>query len=499
MAEWRMLAIHFEISDSPGMRAVLILLVFSLFIPFSLSARTWKQAATGKEIVADLIKVEDGKAHLKLPDGRVGQVEVLSLSLEDQAYLTSVENASSPGATSGGEWPTFRGPNGDGVSTDTGLLDAWPEDGPDQLWVYNEAGMGYSGYSISGGKLYTMGTRGEDLTVICLDVETGGEVWSTGIAEDDQEGYNAGWGHGPRSTPTISDGHLYVLGPKGTLACLNATDGKKVWDKHLVDDFKGKSGGWGFSESPLVEGDHLIVAPGGSEAGIVCLDKTSGATVWKADEVQPGKAEYASIIRTEINGVKQYVKLFESALVGVSAADGSLLWSSEWAGKTAVIPTPIVSGNQVYITSGYGVGSKLIEIDASNSTKDVWVNTTMKNHHGGVIKVGDHLYGFSDGGGLICQDWESGEMTWNEKARFTTKGSVHVAEGNLYALNEEDGTITLATATPDGFEQKGQFQLEPQSSNRNPKGKIWTHPVVIGGKLFLRDQEYIVAYDVTAK
>lgn len=484
------------------MRSIFILLVVSLFSTYSLSARTWKQAATGKEIVAELIKVEDGKVHLKLADGRIGQVEVISLSLEDQEFLSQIESkqaSSPPSASSAGEWPAFRGPNADGISTDTGLLASWPEGGPDQLWVFEDAGMGYSGFSIGGGKLFTMGTRGEDLTVICVDVATGAEVWSTKIDEDDQKGYNAGWGHGPRSTPTISDGHIYALGPKGTLACLSAADGKKVWDKHLVDDFKGKAGGWGFSESPLVDGDHVIIAPGGDEAGIVCLDKKTGSVVWKAEDVKPGKAEYATVIATEINGVKQYVKLFEQLLVGVSAADGSLLWSSDWNGKTAVIPTPIVSGNEVYITSGYGVGSKLVEVGSSNTTTDVWVNTTMKNHHGGVVKVGDHLYGFSDGGGLICQDWKTGEMTWNEKARFTTKGSVHVAEGNLYALNEEDGTITLATATPSGFEQKGQFQLSPQSENRNPKGKIWTHPVVAGGKLFLRDQEIIVAYDVKAK
>lgn len=501
VAERRELAKLPQISDSSPMRSILILLVVSLCSTFSLSARTWKQAASGKEIVAELIKVEDGKAHLKLADGRVGQVEVLSLSLEDQEFIRELEaNApASTGATAGGEWPAFRGPNGDGISTDTGLLDSWPEGGPEKLWVFDQAGMGYSGFSISGGKLYTMGTRDEDLTVICVDVATGAEVWSTKIATDDQQGYNAGWGHGPRATPTVSDGHVYALGPKGTLACLSAEDGKKVWDKNLVSDFKGKAGGWGFSESPLVDGDHVVITPGGEEAGIVCLDKKSGSVVWKADDVKPGKAEYAMIVPAEINGVKQYVRLFESIIVGVSAEDGSLLWSSGWGGKTAVIPTPVVDGNEVYVTSGYGVGSKLVAVDSTNNASDVWINTTMKNHHGGVVKVGDHVYGFSDGGGLMCQDWKSGEMTWNEKDRFTTKGSVHVAEGNLYALNEEDGTITLAAATPKGFEQKGQFQLEPQSSNRNPKGKVWTHPVVIGGKLFLRDQEYIVAYDVKAK
>jgi outer membrane protein assembly factor BamB len=115
------------------------------------------------------------------------------------------------------------------------------------------------------------------------------------------------------------------------------------------------------------------------------------------------------------------------------------------------------------------------------------------------VKVGEKLYGFSDGGGLICQDWDSGEMTWNEKGQYTSKGAVHVADGKLYALNEGDGVITLAEASPDGFEQLGQMTLEPQSENRNPKGKIWTHPVVVGGRLYLRDQEIVISYDVSAK
>ncbi|MCB1087929.1 MAG: PQQ-like beta-propeller repeat protein, partial [Verrucomicrobiae bacterium] len=226
------------------------------------------------------------------------------------------------------------------------------------------------------------------------------------------------------------------------------------------------------------------------------LNKKTGATVWEAADLGAGKAEYASVVITEMNGKRQYIKLFDTQVVSVDAENGKPLWKSDWPGKTAVIPTPIVDGNEVYVTSGYGVGSKLFKVGADNATEDVWVNTVMKNHHGGVVKVGDKLFGFSDGGGLICQDWKTGEMVWNEKGRFTTKGAVMVADGNLVCLNEDDGTVTLAKASPDGFEQLGQFQLEPQSSNRNPKGKIWAHPVVIGGKLYLRDQEYIVCYDV---
>jgi len=475
--------------------------LFFLIAASPLFARTWTQAATGRTIVADLVKVEGTQVHLKREDGRIFVVELDSLSEEDREFVKAAPAAAPEAQAAGGQgdWPNFRGPKLDGISPDANLLDSWPDDGPEQVWVFDDAGMGYSGFSVVGGKLFTMGTRGNDCMVICIDTADGSEVWSTRISDDDQQGYNTGWGHGPRSTPSVSEGHVYALGPKGTVACLDADTGKVVWDVDLQNDFGGKAGGWGFSASPLIDGPYIVLAPGGQDAGLVCLDKKEGDIIWKAEEVKPGKAEYATIIPTEIHGVKQYVRLFEKELVGVAAEDGKLLWSSPWEGRTAVIPTPIVRDNEVYITSGYGVGCKLVRINDDFSTEDVWINKEMKNHHGGVVKFGDHLYGFSDGAGLICQDWESGELVWNEKGRFTTKGAVHIADGKLYALNEEDGALTLAEASPDGFEELSRFVFEPQSENRNPKGRIWTHPLVVGGKLYLRDQEYILCYDVSAQ
>lgn len=484
------------------MKRSLPLVVVLLFMAMPLVARTWKQASTGKSIDAELIKVEDGKAHLKLADGRTGLVEVLSLSLEDQAFLASVEKSEATATTTsatGGQWPAFRGPKGDGISPDSNLLEEWPEAGPEKLWVYEQAGMGYSGFSIVDGRLYTMGTRGDDVTLVAVDVATGKEIWATAVSKDDKEGYASGWGHGPRSTPTYSDGHVYGIDPKGGVFCLQAESGELVWKKHLVDDFQGQMGGWGFSESPLIDGDKLVLAPGGKEAGMVALDKKTGDLIWAAAELKPGKAEYATVIPAEINGISQYIKLFEQELVGVNAEDGKVIWTSPWGGKTAVIPTPIVSGNEIYVSSGYGVGCKLVRIGSDNKPSDVWENKTMINHHGGVIKVGEHLYGFSDAKGLICQDWESGEMVWNEKGQFTLKGSVHIADGHIYAFNEDDGTLTLVEVNPKEYKQKGQFKLDPQSPNRNPKGKVWTHPLVLDGKLYLRDQEYLVCYDVSAK
>lgn len=461
-------------------------------------ARTWTQSSTGKKIEADFVALE-GETVILNVGGRKAQVPLAALSAEDQAYAKQEATKGAGSATGGaaaGDWPQWRGPNRDGISTETGLMKEWPADGPKQAWVYKDAGMGYASFVVVGGKLFTIGTRGSDVYAICVDTATGKEVWSTKFGSDDQQGYAAGWGHGPRSTPTYSEGMLYVLDAKGNFACLDAAQGEVKWSKNLATDFGGQAGGWGFAESPLVDGDKVVVSPGGQKAGIVAFDKKTGSTVWEATDVKPGKAEYATLVPVEMNGKRQYVRLFESQVVSVDAETGKQLWKSDWPGKTAVIPTPIVDGNEVYVTSGYGVGSKLFKVGADNSTSDVWMNTVMKNHHGGVVKVGDHVYGFSDGGGLICQDWKTGEMVWNEKGRFTTKGAVHIADGKLIALNEDDGTVTLAEVSPEGFKQLGQFTLDPQSPNRNPKGKVWTHPLVVGGKLYLRDQEFIVCYDV---
>lgn len=485
------------------MKSTVALLAISFALTANLSARSWKQAATGKVIEAELVKFEDGKVHLKLADGRVGQVDVNSLSLEDQEYIASLQSLPAATAGEGGSaWPQFRGPNHDGISPDAGLLSEWPDGGPQKLWVFEGAGLGYSGMSVVGDSLYTLGTKGDEITVVCVDITNGMEVWSTKIGTDDQNGYNVGWGHGPRSTPTIADGKVYVLGPKGLLVCLDAVEGSKVWSKNLVDDFGGKSGGWGFSESPLVDGDKVVIGPGGSDSPVVALNKDNGNTIWKASgfSVGGGKAEYATVVALDLNGRRQYLRLFNDKLVSLDSVTGDLLWSTDWPGgqSPAVIPTPIADGDEILIASGYGVGSKLVKIDADNQPSDVWQEKTLKVKHGGMIKMGDHVYGSSEGEGLVCLEWESGELAWNEKGQFFgSTDSVALADGMLYVLNDQTGTLSLVKASPDGFEQTGQFTMDPQSDQRHQKGKVWTYPLVVGGKLFLTDQEIIICYDIS--
>lgn len=474
--------------------SLLALVLCALPVPVSWG-RVWTQAASGRTLDAEFVRVSDQKVELKLQSGKMAQVPIATLSVDDQAYIRDLLAA---GGSGGADWPRFRGVKQDGISPDSGVLKEWPAGGPKKLWSYDEAGAGYSAYSIVGGRLFTAGTRGEKLVAIALNAETGAELWVSELGVDDQSGYSAGWGHGPRGIPTFDSGKLYLLGPKGDLYCVDAEGGKVLWSKDLRKEFSGEGGGWGYSESPLVDGDRVVVAPGGSNASVVALDKETGNVLWQSPIPKAGKAEYATIVAAELDGKPQYVKLFQQLLVGVSASDGQLLWESEWpVGRTAVIPTPIVEGNHVYITSGYGAGSKLVEVE-NGKASEVWMSKDMKNHHGGVIKIGDYLYGFSDGAGLVCQSWKTGDLMWNEKGQQgeLVKGAVHAVDGLLVCLNERDGAVSLVEANPEKFVSKGTFKLDPQSKGRSPKGMIWTHPLVLNGKLYLRDQEYIHCYAV---
>lgn len=248
-------------------------------------------------------------------------------------------------------------------------------------------------------------------------------------------------------------------------------------------------GHWGYAESPLVDGNRVMISPGGAEDSIVALDLKTGKKIWGSD-LGVGSAEYTSMVAAEISGTKQYVKLFMDKFAGVDAESGKKIWESDWRGSTAVASAPIVSDDKVFVTTGYGVGCKLVKVKGK-STSEEWDNKKMKNHHGGVVKVGDHIYGFSDSAGLVCQSWETGEQVWNHKERFTIKGSLCAADGMLFCYNEDGGGVTLAKASPEGFEKLGQFEIEKLSGR-----KTWAYPVVVGGKLYVRDQNYLACFDV---
>ncbi|MCC6231142.1 MAG: PQQ-like beta-propeller repeat protein [Verrucomicrobiales bacterium] len=387
------------------------------------------------------------------------------------------------------DWPEWRGPLRSDHSPDTGLLKQWPSTGPKQLWVNRDGGLGYAGFSVIGNTLLTMGLRADQEFLLALDATTGKELWATPAGPK----YPNNWGDGPRATPTVSGDKVLTLGGQGVLVCASLKDGKVLWQKSLVTDLGGKLQSWGYTESPLVIQDLVICTPGGSQGTLAALHLADGTTAWRSTELTDA-AQYSSPIRVEHGGKTQIVQLVMSKVFGVDPTSGKVLWQHEWPGRVAVIPTPIYHDGHVYVSSGYGVGCMLLKLGADQSVTKVYDNKVMKNHHGGVILVGEHLYGHSDGPGWVCQKFLTGEEVWADKS--LGKGAVHYADGMLYCLDEGSGEVAMVEASPKGWLEKGRFKLDPQTTQRNPQGRIWTHPVVVNGRLYLRDQELIHCYDV---
>ncbi|HUE70301.1 MAG TPA: PQQ-binding-like beta-propeller repeat protein [Pirellulaceae bacterium] len=389
----------------------------------------------------------------------------------------------------GEDWPQWRGPNRDDVSQEKGLLQEWPEGGPQRLWLSSDAGLGYSGFSVVGDTLYTMGARGEEEFLIAVNASNGTEKWSIPVGLLYKESH----GNGPRGTPTVDGDRVYALSGNGTLACAKGADGSIVWKVEMAA-LGGRRPNWGYCESPLVDGEKVVCTPGGEQGAVVALNKMNGELIWQSKDFTAG-AQYSSIIIAEHNGRRQYVALTQKKFAGIDAASGDVLWASDWHGQTAVVSTPIFHDGHVYISSGYGSGgSKLVELEADGSATDVYDNKVMVNHHGGVVRIGDHLYGYSDGKGWVCQDFKSGEMVWNERAKLG-KGCLTYADGRLYLMDERGGNVALIEASPNGYHEHGRFTLDPQSRQRTG-GRVWTHPVVANGKLFLRDQELLFCFDI---
>jgi len=397
--------------------------------------------------------------------------------------LLSLLSTAAAAQTAGGEWPQWRGPNRDGVSQETGLLKQWPEGGPPLAWKAAGAGKGYSSVAVSKGRIYTMGLRGDKEYVIAFDAATGKEVWATphGAAYHDDRG------DGPRGTPTVDGDRLYSLGGNGDLSAIDAKTGKIVWSLNVLQKFGGKNISWGISESPLVLGDRLLVNAGGPDASIVALSKKDGAVLWKT---QSDKAGYSSAVPLKVNNKTQVVFFTQQRALGLDPADGKVLWEyAKPSNNVANVATPVARGNRVWISSDYGTGGGLVEIRADGKAQEVYFTKEMRNHHSTSILVGEHLYGFSSGI-LTAMRFDTGEVVW--KDRSVGKGSLVFADGHLYALSE-NGVVGLVEASPAGYREKGRFRI-PQDSL-----PTWAHPVVAGGRLYLRDQDTLYAYDVRAK
>lgn len=390
------------------------------------------------------------------------------------------------------DWPQWRGPNRDGISRETGLLQAWPSAGPKRVWLSRDIGIGYSAPVVAGGKIFIMGTKDGKEQLFAKEAKGGKTLWTAplgGILSNN-------WGDGPRGAATVDGDKVYALGAKGGLICANVGDGKVNWRVEMVKDLGGKVPGWGYTESVLVDGDHVICTPGGKRGTLAAIDKKTGEVIWRSGDWTDG-AQYASVVPAELNSQRQFIQLTQKTLAGVSARDGSVLWRNAWSGRTAVIPTPIVRKNEVYISSGYGAGCRKITIGVAHKVTEDYSNKNIKNHHGGVLLLDGHLYGYSDGRGWTCQNLKSGDVVWDSKK--LGKGCVFYADNRLYCLEESSGQVALAAADTGGWKEHGRFKLEPQTELRKRSGRIWTHPVVANGVMYLRDQELLFAFDVKAR
>ena len=390
------------------------------------------------------------------------------------------------------DWPQWRGPDRTGVSKETGLLKSWPEGGPKRVWLFKNAGDGYSGPAIVSGKLFTMGTRDDQEMLLALNANDGSELWTAPISavrRDDR-------GHGPRGTPTVDGDRIYGLTGRGDLVCAQNADGKILWKK-TMSSLGGKVPGWGFTESVLVDGDNVICTPGGAQGAVAALDKKTGELRWQSSEFTD-PSDHSSIIIVTHNGTRQYVQLTQKNLVGLSAKDGKLLWKAPFPqGRTAVVPTPIYSEGFVYVTAGYQAGCMLVRIGDHNEASTVYQNKLMQNHHGGVVLVDGFVYGHSDSAGWLCQNFKTGEEAWSSKK--LGKGAVTYADGMLYCVAESGGIVALVELSSKEWIEKSRFTLEPRTTIRTRDNRVWTHPVVSNGKLYLRDQDLIYCYDVKGK
>jgi len=406
-----------------------------------------------------------------------------------QLILAAALTTSAAGQTGpGGDWPQWHGPDRTNVSKESGLARQWPAAGPPMAWSVGGVGAGYGTVAIKDDRIFVQGSAGGRSVIYTLSRADGKGLWSKAIGP---AGSNDR-GSGPRSTPTVDGDRVYILTENGDLACLKSQDGTAVWQRNILKDFGGRNINWLLSESPLVDGDHVIVTPGGSGAGMVALDKMTGATVWVAKELSD-EAGYASAIVADVQGIRTIMTLTGEAGIGVRAADGKLMWRHRSvANNTANIATPVFFDNKVFYTSAYGTGAALLGLTAQGGeikAQELYFTREMQNHHGGVVLVNGFLYGFNNSI-LSCLNFATGATMWRH--RSVGKGSLTYADGHLYLLGE-DNVVGLAEAAPGAYLETGRFKIPDKGL------PAWAHPVVSGGRLYIRNQDTLSAYDVRAR
>lgn len=403
---------------------------------------------------------------------------------------------------SGKDWPQFRGPNLDGKSDETGILKSWEQKAPSLLWMGEGMGSGYGGVAVVGDRIYTTGNLKDGQGVVAIDAKNGKVLWTTVLTVGEpKHGFP-----GSRCTPTVVGDRLWVTTSNGTIACLTL-EGKLVWQKDFEKEWGGKMMSvWGYAESVLVDGNLAVCTPGGPDAMMVALDKNSGKEVWKCtvpkfgnpDHKAKDGAAYSSMVISMAAGVKQYVQIIGRGLIGVRASDGAFLWGYDHStNDTANISSPVISGEYVFSSSAYGAGAGLVKLekdgDGVKATEVYFLKPdVLQNHHGGMVLVDGFLYcgHKQNGGDLMCIDLKTGDLRWGPIKGLGKKSvAVTYADGHLI-FRYQDGLLVLVEATPKEFKMKGSFMPEFQEK------ESWAHPVVSGGRLYLREQDKLMCYQL---
>jgi outer membrane protein assembly factor BamB len=411
--------------------------------------------------------------------------------------LAVSRSANSGSSTS--DWPQWRGPHRNGISQESGLLKQWPAEGPKLLWQVDDIGDGYSTPAVVGTRIYLMSNRGfENEFVQALSTQDGKPIWTTRIG-------NVGNANDflyakARSTPTVDGDFIYALGSDGDLACLETKSGKIRWQKSLRKEFGGMPGAWAYAESPLIDGDVVVVTPGGAQATLLALNKKTGTVIWKSAVPGGEHAGYASAIVVQAGGRKQYVQFLSKGIVGVDAKTGEFLWRYAQVAKgSAQMVTPVARDGYVY-GGAHGIGGGLVRLTSAGgkvAAEQVYFERDLPNSIGGSVLVGEYLYGTA-GTGMVAVEFTTGKVKW--QAESIGKGSVAFADGLLY-LHGENGSVALIEATPDAYREKGRFTppAQPQRRRLGPyPEKSWAYPVIANGRLYIRDIGTLWAYDIKA-
>lgn len=427
---------------------------------------------------------------------------LLGMSILLLVAVSELQSAPERRSVSVASWPQWRGPDRNGISTETGLNTDWNAKPPKLLWIVEGTGGGYASVSVGGNQIFTTGNFPTGQSVVALNRDNGSALWTRAITDKSpRHGYE-----GSRCTPSIDGEHVYAISSDGKIVCLSRIDGAVVWSRDFVKEDRGRMhSGWGFSESPLVDGDLVLCTPGAADATIIALDKKSGKVVWKSAVPKIGDkggdgAAYSSIVISQGAGVKQYVQLIGRGVIGVRASDGKFLWGYNLvANGTANIPTPITTGDLVFCSTGYNAGAALLKLSPDGEgvkvSEEYFLNgNVFQNHHGGMLLIGDHVYAGSghNNGFPVCLELATGKVVWGGKQRGEGKGSAAViaAAGHII-FRYQDGTLALIEATPNSYRLKGTLKPEYQ------EGNSWAHPVIAGGKLFLREQNKLMCYDLS--